>query len=145
MSVIGKIFRGVFKRQHNNDDDFMLENPISHFALRLDCNSTDDDASSVGTYSTNSTVDDNPGPGRLVDKYLYQKGGRKVERLIFWVRIKLPNVHPVLISRILDDTWGAKLSRRCPTTSLSAAIRRIERVGKPGQISGLQSLVRQTQ
>lgn len=140
MSTIEKSLRGVFKKRRDDDDRYIHENPVWHRVLGIDCNSADEDASSVRTYSTNSTVDDNPGTGRLVDKYLYQKGGRKVERLIFWVRIKLPNVHPVIISRIM---YSGYYSSRSPTTSLSASMHGFG--GEPILISGLQNLVRQTQ
>lgn len=139
MSTIERGLR-VFKKRHNDDDQYILENPIRHRVLEIDCNSADKDANSVRSYSTTSTVDDNPGTGRLIDKYLYQKGGRKVERLIFWVRIKLPNVHPAIISRILYD--GSQ-SYRSPTISLSALMRDFRR--DPILISVLQNLVRQTQ
>lgn len=143
MSAIEERLRGVFKRKRNADDQYMLENPIWHRARKSTCNSTDDGASSARSYSTNSTVDDNPGIGRLFDNYLYQRGGRKVERLIFWVRIRLPNVHPALISRILDDGYYGQHGFRSPTTSLSAAMDHLG--GKPVLISVLQNLVRQTQ
>lgn len=142
MSAIKKGLRGILQRRRNDDDDYMLENPIWRRVVVPDCDSADEDASSVRSYSTTSTVDDNPGTGRLVDKYLYQKGGRKVERLIFWVQIKQPNVHPALISRILFMGHVAFMTRR---HSLLTIMSDIGGFKKPGLISGIQNLVRQTQ
>lgn len=139
MSSIKKGLRSILKRRQNDDDDYMLEHPNPHHNLRLDYNSADEDASSVMSYSTTSTVDDNPGTGRLVDKYLYQKGGRKVQKLIPWVRIKLPNVHPVLISRTLGNKYF--LLRSNQNYPLSFAIFMTDRA----VFRGLQNLVRQTQ
>lgn len=41
-----------------------------------------DDTRTISSHSTNSTVDDNPGPGRVLDKHFYQPFGRKLERAI---------------------------------------------------------------
>lgn len=142
MSAMKKVLRGVFKGHHNDDDDYMLENPIWRPELALAGNSTDDDASSIRSYSTTSTVDDNPGTGRLIDKHLYQKGGRRVEKLIFWAQIRLPNVNPVLISRILTGIT-ISISFKNPTIPLSA-LKNYYTTG-PIVISGLQNLVQQTQ
>ena len=47
--------------------------------------SDEDDSRSGSTSSvtsTNATADDLPGPGRLLDKYIYQRGGRIIERFV---------------------------------------------------------------
>ena len=48
----------------------------------------DSDASSEISSSSMATVDDNPGTGRVIDKYVYQKGGRKIEQIVS--RLRLP-------------------------------------------------------
>lgn len=41
----------------------------------------DEDTSSVSSYSTTATMDDNPGAGLTVDKYFYQPAGRRFEKI----------------------------------------------------------------
>lgn len=75
----------VAKRFRRNDDTSTSETPVdlssssptlawNHFTNDDDAH---DDASSVWSMET---VDDNPGPGRLIDKFLYQRLGKMLER-----------------------------------------------------------------
>ena len=56
--------------------------------------------SSISTYSTNATTDDLPGPGRLLDKYIYQRGGRIIERFV--MKWNMSTLHPAHIVRYLS-------------------------------------------
>ncbi|KAH8104928.1 hypothetical protein DFH11DRAFT_1329643 [Phellopilus nigrolimitatus] len=49
--------------------------------------------------STNATMSDIVGPGRILDKYVYQRGGRLLERAIFRVSYKM-------MIRRLEDAIG---------------------------------------
>lgn len=44
---------------------------------------TDSDTSSISSGASDETIDDNPGTGRTIDTYVYQKLGRKIERVIY--------------------------------------------------------------
>ena len=60
-----------------------------------------DDTYSLVRTETNDTIDDNPGPGRIIDKYIYQRYGRKIERCIWRMSLSfLPS--GVLAQRILE-------------------------------------------
>lgn len=74
----------VAKRFRRNDDTSTSETPVdlssssptlawNHFTN----DDVHDDASSVWSMET---VDDNPGPGRLIDKFIYQRLGKMLER-----------------------------------------------------------------
>ena len=52
----------------------------------------EDEDSSIITFSTNSTVDDNPGTGRIIDKFIYQIPGRALERLA--LRLTISSLSP---------------------------------------------------
>lgn len=61
----------------------------------------DDDAISFLSDSTNATMDDNPGPGRVLDKFIYQAIGRKIER--FAGRVSIPFLPPgAIVFRIME-------------------------------------------
>lgn len=69
-------------------------------------------ASTVLTYSTMATMDDNPGPGRAIDKYFYQPAGRKVEA---WAgRIAISYLPPGNIFRYLSDNTSMSPGIRIP-------------------------------
>lgn len=124
----------------------ILENPRSHPVDTPANNSDDDDANSVSSHSTNATVDDNPGTGRLIDKYLYQREGRRLEYFIF--RIRLPSLPPARISRFIEDQYGAFLLLRyeddigVPLSDLPTLICFNSRGSTT--LSGMKSLVQQT-
>lgn len=104
-----------------------------------------DDTTSLSSHSTNSTVDDNPGTGRLMDKYFYQALGRKFERLIF--RIKLPILPPARISGyfegLLGPGYGISQATKTQTNDLRRCISYF-RKDRRTCIYGLKCLVKQT-
>lgn len=75
---------GFFNRK-NDKYDSIIEIRLAAFDVYRS-ETDDNDTSTIRTYSTNSTVDDNPGPGRLIDKHIYQRLGRKLERFIIWIK-----------------------------------------------------------
>lgn len=66
-----------------------------------DVDRPDNDAPSVSSFSTMATMDDNPGPGRVIDKHLYQTVGRKIELLAG--RIAISYVPPGAILNYIDQ------------------------------------------
>ena len=64
----------------------------------------DVDTSSISSYSTTATMDDNPGPGRLMDKHIYQRFGRKIERLVS--RITMSNLPPERIVQFFEERFS---------------------------------------
>lgn len=58
-----------------------------------------DDGASFCSLSTNATMDDNPGPGRIIDKCIYQFLGKKIER--FANRISISCLPPHTIAQCL--------------------------------------------
>lgn len=128
------------------DESTILEDPWSNTVDTTVHNSDDDDANSVSSHSTNATVDDNPGTGRLIDKYLYQREGRRLEYFIF--RIRLPSLPPARISRFIEDQYGAFLLLRyeddigVPLSDLPTLICFDSRGSTT--LSGMKSLVQQT-
>lgn len=65
----------------------------------------DDDSSSMSSFSTTATVDNNPGPGRLIDNFLYQRLGRKLERGILKFRIYTGGLSPFQICQFILDKF----------------------------------------
>lgn len=93
--------------RHYLDGDWKLDTVIDSFGLDTgdgrsinkevnhECK---DDECSVSSFSTNATMDDNIGPGRILDK-LYQYLGRKVEWGILHVSVS--SLHPNRIMHCL--------------------------------------------
>ena len=104
----------------------------------------DDDASSIESFSTMATVDDNPGTGRVLDTYFFQPAGRRIERLA--MRITIRHLHPSRIEAFIDSGLRP-LSYPDIKRTLSIALQDIDRghFSGPTVISGLKSLVRQAQ
>ena len=111
----------------------------------------DTDASSLASFSTNATMDNNPGPGRIIDTYIYQRLGRKVERLA--LRIRISTLPPAQILRSFQlkagpwvwtyFVWDVPLR----LTSLEEAVSDISNGVPHGSIivAGLKGLVKQSQ
>lgn len=66
----------------------------------------EDDASSVSSFSTTATMDDNPGAGCTIDKYFYQPVGRRVETLLS--RIALPFLSPDRIYQYIEEKHSSE-------------------------------------
>ena len=64
-------------------------------ALDGDGEGEGEDASSVESFSTAATVDNNPGTGRALDVYFFQPLGRRIERLA--MRFTIRHLHPLRI------------------------------------------------
>ena len=114
-------------------------------------NDNDDDASSIESFSTMATVDDNPGTGRVLDTYFFQPAGRRIERLA--MRFTIRHLHPSRIEAYIAGGGIILYSMFDIKFTLSIALREIDRVHLlwptvvfgPTVISGLKSLVRQAQ
>lgn len=99
-----------------------------------------DEGWSISSFSTTATMDDNPGPGRTLDK-CYQYLGRKIERSIF--RFSIYTLHPTRIFQCLwkeGDSWYGVDGRR-----LSDVMENIHVWKGPASVAGLKSLTQQTQ
>ena len=102
------------------------------------------DASSISSFSTNATADDMPGPGRLLDKYVYQYFGRKLEKsassIAMWLNIFPPS--PAQIIRYFQLEVTAHVYRQIDVdeSDIVFSFRFPKQI-----IDGLKSLVKQTQ
>lgn len=108
-----------------------------------------DDTSSIYSVSTNATMDNIPGTGRVIDTHFYQFFGRKLERFIF--RMSMASLHPY---RILEYLWMdvGFITPPFSRGSLSEVIYELRidanMIGHTGggeRIAGLKSLVKQCQ
>lgn len=107
----------------------------------------DGDTWSISTVSTNATMDNNPGTGRIIDICIYQFLGRKIER--FANRISISLLSPAEIYRSLRYVARLIGVPGEPRT-LSWAIDRIscwplDDIHPGACLAGLKSLVRQSQ
>ena len=105
----------------------------------------DDDASSIESFSTMATVDDNPGTGRVLDTYFFQPAGRRIERLA--MRFTIRHLHPSRIEALLTPEDRGYSPVFAIKLTVGTALRYIDPrdVSVPTAISGLKSLVRQAQ
>lgn len=139
MAMIRSGLKKLFHRRDRFDnwDQLISSNTVPR-------DGDEEDTVSVSSHSTNSTIDDNIGTGRLVDKYLYQKGGRKLERLIFYVRIKTTKPDPSQICRYFESLyWRNQFSGREKTLQQCAYLIGLYENGSTN-LSGLKNLVQQT-
>lgn len=83
------------------DSSFPWSYPNARHVERVN----DDDGNSISTFSTTATVDNNPGPGRLIDNVLYQRLGRKLERGILKFRIYTGGLSPLQIYLFVVDKF----------------------------------------
>lgn len=97
----------------------------------------EDDTSSVNTFSTTATMDDNRGAGLTVDKYFYQPVGRKIEMLAF--RIAIPFLSPAKIFHYIEKKH---LSTRLTFQDLKSRSGYVNL--NSIYLSGLNSLLHQT-
>jgi hypothetical protein len=61
----------------------------------------EEDTSSMSSFSTTATMDNNPGAGCTVDKYFYQPMGRRIEKLA--MRIVMPILSPNRIFQYIEE------------------------------------------
>ena len=116
---------------------------MQSYIIELD---DDDNARSIESFSTTATVDDNPGTGRVLDKYFFQPAGRRIERLA--MRFMIWHLHPWRIEAFINQNFKGHIyiiSKR----TLNQALQDIDISAENGLgttvISGLKSLVRQAQ
>lgn len=64
----------------------------------------DSETGSINSFSTNATMDNNVGTGRMLDKF-YQYIGRKIERVILNLRMRVELVPPNrILGRLLEKS-----------------------------------------
>ena len=73
--------------------------PRSNSGFIEEVNEIGDEVDSEISESSTATIDDNPGPGRTIDKYFYQKAGKKVEQIYF--RVALPSLSTGQVMRCI--------------------------------------------
>lgn len=107
-NVKEKIARRNCERDSKNNIDGQspIASALDHYYGRLDnpfdvADKDEGDASSVSSFSTMATTDDNCGAGWTVDKYFYQPVGRKIEKNAFQIAMPLlsPGIFFFSISR----------------------------------------------
>ena len=140
------LLTNIFRRNSNIERELfyvMCSRMAQTQAYKNELEVDDGDTGSIETFSTNATVDDNPGTGRVLDKYFYQPAGRRIERLA--LRFTIRYLHPWRISEFLSALRGIGLSE--PQQTLDESLRHFSRLGSIGStvVSGLKSLVRQAQ
>lgn len=72
------------------------------YTIRFD---DDSDKTSIESFSTMATMDNNPGTGRIMDMYIYQYFGKKVEK---WInRMKLPYLPPETVLQHINEMFSS--------------------------------------
>lgn len=133
--MLNRIKKPFKKRPENSDLKYLQF--ISVYNCEENGNDDRDDASSISSVSTNATMDNIPGTGRIIDKCIYQFFGRKLERFLF--RISMANLSP---DRIVQFLWAGDLFF-FPTSP--ARLEYFIHNMKGNEIAGWKSLVKQTQ
>ena len=113
----------------------------------------EDGESEIGTQiesscSSNATMDDIPGPGRVLDK-AYQHFGRKLEKSANKLAARFSYINPPpdeILYHFLQDYQDSPSIFSVRSYSMEYTIKRIsEHLHGPTEVVGLQSLVRQAQ
>lgn len=127
------------RRRDKNNNVIEIRSAAIDFLRTL---TDDNDTSTISLYSTNSTVDDNPGTGRLIDKHIYQRLGRKLERFLFW--IKPPMLTPGQICAFFEkQNGGHGIFYSLGLTSRGGSI--VDSFRDRSSVYGLKCLIKQTQ
>ena len=85
---------GIFKRKSEDFDKHLSDFPLSAF-IEDEWRMEDGDDGDTTSHSTMSTVTDNPGPGRVLDKYILQPLGSKLEKILESLRTRGRVAHSV--------------------------------------------------
>lgn len=111
--AIAKRKENKARRSYERDSKYIIDDfgPIASAFARywrlgnpyevVDRDETNDDTSSMSSFSTTATTDDNPGAGWTVDKYFYQPVGRRIENLAF--QISMPFLSPFRIFQYIEE------------------------------------------
>ena len=110
---MSKFISRLITKKLTPEEDFQLFSGILEESATPVCSAclgredaTGDGASHLISDSSTATGDDNPGPGRVIDKHVYQKAGRKIEKIYF--RFALPSLSTgdiaLFISRYQHET-----------------------------------------
>lgn len=104
----------------------------------------DDDCDSMISVLTMETVDNQPGTGRFIDKYIFQPLGRRIERLA--MRYTIASLHPARIAQYIEAEHTDLNPSFDNEMTLNDAIARLCR-GRNGStvVAGMKGLVKQTQ
>ena len=71
------------------------------------------DTVSISTTSTTSTATDNPGTGRIIDKYVYKVIGKMIERCAGRIVMSSFLKTQTILFRIYELWWNAELKEPC--------------------------------
>ena len=135
------------KRIAEFDDMLSLNhyNPGRGMTYRSAYVEVEDDSSSVTSFSTNATMDGNPGAGLTIDKYFYQPVGRAIEKFALKIvgRLNIYHPSPAQILRFLKlYSPGVVIYQHVKKPS--DVIARIS-AERPSAVPGILSLVQQSQ
>lgn len=112
----------------------------------INSDNDDGDGLSISSVSTNATADNIPGTGRVIDKWIYQFFGRKIERLAN--QFSMSRLDPATIVQCLGDgtvQWF-HVAPRSMRTCIKFIYMYSEHPGGGGvEVAGLKSLARQAQ
>ena len=138
----------------------MLGKTMSKFGLAMqsetisDSNNDGDDVSfsSVPSITSTATASNNPGPGRILDKYFFQRAGRWVERLsvqvaVYWSSVPPQRIIPYILqfSNFNDGNRGPDFFSLGPLPKNNAYIMRSIMRHRRGKetLDGMKCLIKQ--
>lgn len=129
---------------NDDSDDFIR---FLDFMLDLWTNAMSGDdgsAKSIISFSTTSTADNLPGTGRLIDLYIYQRFGKKIERLA--LQHNVSSLPAISIANFLDEGMDNDFHDHCFGAPLRDVISYLskEKIGS-AYLAGLRSLVKRAQ
>lgn len=154
--AIWKVFktRRQSKQSRKEDEDYCYLNDDSDdftrfldYILGLLTNSRSSDdgsAKSIISFSTTSTADNLPGTGRLIDMYIYQRFGKKIERLA--LRHNVSSLPAFTIANFLDEGMANDFTFHrfgAPLLDIMSYLSK-EKIGS-AYLAGLRSLVKRAQ
>lgn len=104
----------------------------------------DSGTGSINSFSTNATMDNNVGTGRMLDK-LYQYIGRKIERVILNLRMRVELVPPNrILDRFLEKSHYEMVQKVLVSRGMDFVLEKIGKDKGRAAVSGVLSLLHQT-
>lgn len=147
--ILSRVLRGKSRKRKDAVD--YLSSGFEHYLLGLDSqpsigsDNDDTDGRSITSFSTTATADNLPGTGRIIDTYIYQPVGRRIERLA--MRVTISSLHPAHIAQYIEANYtyfNYMLNDMTPLNNATAKFC-IWHYNGSTIIAGMKSLVKQTQ
>lgn len=104
----------------------------------------DSGTGTINSFSTNATMDNNVGTGRMLDKF-YQYIGRKIERVILNLRMRVELVPPNrILDRLLEKSQYEMVHKVLVSRGMDVVLEKIGKDKGRAAVSGVLSLLHQT-